>query len=88
MMEKNAEEEKRIALEKGNLLNGTPYTTVIGEGGWAKRSFGHGMNSLGCVVNRLNSSINKTNYNLSYFITVARAPIAICYKCMYSIYYF
>lgn len=87
MMEKNAEEEKRIALEKGNLLNVTPYITVIGDGGWAKRSYGHGMNSLSGVVNRLNSSINKTNYNLSYFITVARSPIAICYKCIY-IYYF
>lgn len=53
MMEKNAEEEKRIALEKGNLLHGTPYITVIGDGGWAKRSYGHGMNSLSGVVSRL-----------------------------------
>lgn len=49
-MRENAEEEKRIAIEKGNLLNGTPYITVIGDGGWAKRSYGHGMTSTGGVV--------------------------------------
>lgn len=58
MMGKNAEDKKRIALEKGNLLNGTPYTriciTVIGDGDgwWAKRSYGHGMNSLSGVVSK------------------------------------
>lgn len=49
-MELNAEEEKRIAIEKGNYLNGVPFITVIGDGGWAKRSYGHGMNSLSGVV--------------------------------------
>lgn len=49
-MKENAKEEKRIALEKGNILNGTPFITVIGDGGWAKRSYGHGMTSTGGVV--------------------------------------
>lgn len=49
-MKENAEEEKRIAVEKGNYLNGVPYITVIGDGGWAKRSYGHGMNSASGVV--------------------------------------
>lgn len=53
MMKKNAEEERRIAIEKGNMLNGVPFITVIGDGGWAKRSYGHGMNSLSGVVSMI-----------------------------------
>lgn len=49
-MKENGEEEKRIAIEKGNMLNGIPFITVIGDGGWAKRSYGHGMNSSSGVV--------------------------------------
>lgn len=49
-MRENAEEERRIAIEKNNYLNGVPYITVIGNGGWAKRSYGHGMSSLSGVV--------------------------------------
>lgn len=55
-MKENAEEEKRVAIAKGNLQNGIPFITVIGDGGWAKRSYGHGMNSLSGVV-----SVNKCN---------------------------
>lgn len=49
-MKDHAEEEKRIAIEKGNIFQGVPFITVIGDGGWAKRSYGHGMNSSGGVV--------------------------------------
>ncbi|XP_054260994.1 uncharacterized protein LOC128985488 [Macrosteles quadrilineatus] len=49
-MQRNAEEEKKIALEKGNIFQGKPYITVIGDGGWAKRSYGHGMSSKSGVV--------------------------------------
>ncbi|XP_039290407.1 uncharacterized protein LOC111056373 [Nilaparvata lugens] len=48
-MKENADEEKRLALEKGNMFHGVPFITVIGDGGWAKRSYGHGMNSSGGV---------------------------------------
>ncbi|KAF0747565.1 YqaJ domain-containing protein, partial [Aphis craccivora] len=37
--------KKKIAIQKGNLYKGTPYITVIGDGGWAKRNYGHGFNS-------------------------------------------
>lgn len=50
MLKKNGELEKIIALQKGNLHKGTPYITVIGDGGWAKRSYGHGFNSQSGVV--------------------------------------
>lgn len=49
-MKENAFEEKRIAVEKGNILNGKRFITVIGDGGWAKRSYGHGLNSSSGVV--------------------------------------
>lgn len=50
MIKKNGELEKQIAIEKGNLYKGTPYITVVGDGGWAKRSYGHGFNSQSGVV--------------------------------------
>lgn len=50
VLKRNGEEEKRIALEKNNVINGIPYITVIGDGGQAKRSYGHGYNSQSGVV--------------------------------------
>jgi len=50
MLKKNGELEKKIATQKGNLHKGIPYITVIGDGGWAKRSYGHGFNSQSSVV--------------------------------------
>lgn len=44
-------EEKRIATEKGHLTpEGTPYITVIADGGWSKRTYGHGYNAASGVV--------------------------------------
>lgn len=63
-MKENGQEEKRIAVEKGNMLNGIPFITVIGDGGWAKRSYGHGMNSSSGVVRQ-----NKEQFRIfSYFV--------------------
>jgi len=50
MLKKNGEQEKKIAIQKGNLYKGTPYITVIGDGGWAKRNYGHCFNSQSGVV--------------------------------------
>lgn len=50
MLKKNGELEKEIAMQKGHLYKGTPYITVVGDGGWAKRSYGHGFNSQSGVV--------------------------------------
>ncbi|XP_045475419.1 uncharacterized protein LOC123681212 [Harmonia axyridis] len=45
-MQKAGEEEKKLALEKGNVnADGTPFITVIVDGGWSKRSYGHGYNA-------------------------------------------
>jgi len=50
MLKKNGELEKKIALRKGNLHKDNPNITVIDDGGWAKRSYGHGFNSQSGVV--------------------------------------
>lgn len=50
MIKKNGELEKQIAIEKGNLYKGIPYITVVGDGGQAKRNYGHGFNSQSGVV--------------------------------------
>ncbi|KAF2887423.1 hypothetical protein ILUMI_18750, partial [Ignelater luminosus] len=48
-MQKAGEEEKQHAIDKGNLtvVDGKeiPYITVIVDGGWSKRSYGHGYNA-------------------------------------------
>lgn len=50
-MQKAGEEERKIAIEKGNVcVDGTPYITVIVDGGWSKRSYGHGFNAASGVV--------------------------------------
>lgn len=50
-MKKAGEEERRIAMEKGDVtLEGIPFITVIGDGGWSKRTYGHGYNASSGVV--------------------------------------
>lgn len=50
-MQQAGEEEKEIAIKKGQFTpDGTPYITVIGDGGWSKRSYGHGYNASSGVV--------------------------------------
>ncbi|KAF2898134.1 hypothetical protein ILUMI_08043, partial [Ignelater luminosus] len=45
-MKKAAEEERKLAIAEGNIENGVPYITVVVDGGWAKRSYGHGYSSM------------------------------------------
>ncbi|KAF2887600.1 hypothetical protein ILUMI_18573 [Ignelater luminosus] len=46
-MKKAAEAERKLAIAEGNIENGVPYITVVVDGGWAKRSYGHGYSSMG-----------------------------------------
>lgn len=47
-------EEKRLAIEKGDIdSDGIPYITVVTDGSWGKRSYGTNYNSLsgvGCII--------------------------------------
>ncbi|KAF2895265.1 hypothetical protein ILUMI_10914 [Ignelater luminosus] len=45
-MKKAAEEERKLAIAEGNIENGVPYITVVVDGGWAKRYYGHGYSSM------------------------------------------
>ena len=36
-----AEEEKKLAVERGSFHNGVPAVTVIVDGGWCKRTHKH-----------------------------------------------
>ncbi|KAK7867656.1 hypothetical protein R5R35_001308 [Gryllus longicercus] len=40
-MKEASEEEKNLAIEKGDVTDGTPFITVIVDGGWSHRSHGH-----------------------------------------------
>lgn len=47
-------EEKRLALEKGDVYDdGVPFVTVIVDGGWNKRSYGHNYNANSGVVSSI-----------------------------------
>lgn len=51
-IKKIGEQERAIAIEKGQLTNnGIPYIQVEVDGGWAKRSYGHNYNSSSGMVN-------------------------------------
>lgn len=50
-MENAAAEERKIALENGHVgSDGIPYITVLLDGGWSKRSYGHSYNAASGVV--------------------------------------
>ena len=42
VMEEAAAEEKRLAIEAGDIINGNPFITVIADGSWLKRSYRSG----------------------------------------------
>ncbi|KAJ8878286.1 hypothetical protein PR048_018863 [Dryococelus australis] len=44
-MIENGKKEKDSAIAKGNVENGIPYISVIGDGGWDKRTYGHSYKS-------------------------------------------
>jgi len=44
-MREAAEEEKRIAIERGSYHEGVPAITVILDAGWSKRSHKHSYNA-------------------------------------------
>jgi hypothetical protein len=49
-LEGGVAEEKRLALERGDLCDGVPAVTVICDGGWSKRSHKHSYNAMGGVA--------------------------------------
>lgn len=49
-MRANGAREKSLAIEKGKMEDGVPYITVIVDGGWSKRSYGHAYNASSGVV--------------------------------------
>nr|CAI5848746.1 unnamed protein product [Callosobruchus analis] len=59
-MEENGKQEKQVAIEKGHImLDGTPYIIVIVDGGWSKRTYGHGYNAVSGVVSLASAETKK-----------------------------
>ncbi|XP_076545845.1 uncharacterized protein LOC117609781 [Osmia lignaria lignaria] len=48
-MQAAGEEERRLAYENNEVVDGIPYITVIADGSWMKRSYGTNYNSLSGV---------------------------------------
>lgn len=61
-MQQNAENEKAFAIEAGQLEDGVPFITVIADGGWAKRSYGHSYSSLSGVACIIGARTKKILY--------------------------
>jgi hypothetical protein len=48
--------EKEIAVSKGHVdPDGTPYVTVILDGGWSKRPYGHNYSAYGAMVRTISN---------------------------------
>lgn len=53
-MEKAGQEEKKIAIETGNIdTDGIPLITVVADGQWSKRSYRTKYDALSGVVSKL-----------------------------------
>ncbi|KAG8178160.1 hypothetical protein JTE90_006299 [Oedothorax gibbosus] len=53
-MEEAAAEEKRLAIERGDVdVEGVPYFAVVADGSWAKRSYKTNYSSLSGMVSSL-----------------------------------
>lgn len=64
-----SEIEKNGIEEKGHVTStGVPYVTVIGDGGWAKRTYGHGYNSFSGVVSITISISTAISFAITYVI--------------------
>jgi len=72
-MKKAAEEEKQLALEKNETINGIPYITVVADGSWMKRSYGSNYDSP-CGV----GAIIGYNTKKILFVGIRNKYCAIC----------
>lgn len=61
-MRQNAMEEKQLAIAEDRVEQGIPYITVIVDGGWAKRSYGHSYTSLAGVACIIGQQTKKLLY--------------------------
>ncbi len=62
-MKSVAEEEKQLAIEKGQIdIDGTPWIRVIADGGWSKRSHKHSYNALGGAAVIIGANTKKLLY--------------------------
>jgi len=57
-MKKSGEEEKRLAIECGDIdSDGIPMCMVVADGQWSKRSYGKKYDALSGVVSKMNNVI-------------------------------
>ena len=59
LMIKAGKEEKQLAIERGDYLEGGPAITVIVNGGWSKRSHHHSYNAKSGVSIIISQATNK-----------------------------
>ncbi|XP_030019778.1 uncharacterized protein LOC115439875 [Manduca sexta] len=73
---KAGEQERCIAIEKGNISSdGTPYVTVFVDGGWSKSTYGHNLDPLAGMA----CIIGKETKKCLFF----GAKNKYCYTCQY-----
>ncbi|KAI4454140.1 hypothetical protein MML48_10g00000195 [Holotrichia oblita] len=65
VMEHAGKEERKLAIEKGDVdEDGIPHITVLFDGEWSKRSYGHSYNAASGVVVCYKIYTGDKNYNL------------------------
>lgn len=72
-MEEAGKKERELALENGDVdPNGMPFITVLVDGGWSKRSYGHSYNAHSGVVSvhvRNNNNKKYKKITSEYYFT-------------------
>ena len=75
-MREAAEEEKKLAVERGSFHDGVPAITVIVDGGWCKRTHKHSYNAksgVGIIIGKETGKLLYMGVRNKYCSTCARA---------------
>ncbi|KAJ8875705.1 hypothetical protein PR048_023604 [Dryococelus australis] len=86
-MKQAAEQEKQIALKKGNIMNSIPFITVIGDDGWSQRSYGHSFRAksgaviIGLETMKLLHMEVKNQFSSTFTQATSRGVSPAAHKC-------
>ena len=86
LMVKAGKEEKQLAIERGDYLEGVPAITVIVDGGWSKRSHCHSYNAksgVGIIIGQATGKLLHIGVRNKYCSACTRGvPVDqhVCYK--------
>ncbi|EZA62614.1 hypothetical protein X777_07428 [Ooceraea biroi] len=70
-MKMAGEEEKQLAIERNEIINGIPYITVVADGSWMKRSYGSAYDSpsgVGAIIGYCTGKVLFVGVRNKYYV--------------------